>query len=88
MVRIPPQVYKFGGASLESGPAIAHAISIIRAQRPAPLVVVVSAMAGVTDALLELASAASRGEAARAVRAAGALHTKHVAAARTLLRTG
>jgi aspartokinase/homoserine dehydrogenase 1 len=88
MARTPPQVHKFGGASLESGPAIAHAISIIRAQRPAPLVVVVSAMAGVTDALLELATAASRGEAARAVRAAGALHTKHVAAARSLLPAG
>jgi aspartokinase/homoserine dehydrogenase 1 len=88
MGRTPPQVHKFGGASLESGPAIAHAISIIQAQRPAPLVVVVSAMAGVTDALLELATAASRGEAARAVRAAGALHTKHVAAARSLLPTG
>ena len=88
MARTPPQVYKFGGASLENGPAIARAIAIIQAQQPGPLVVVVSAMAGVTDALLDLATAAARGEAARAVRVAGALHTKHVAAVRSLLPSG
>src|SRR2546430_7458880 len=61
--RRPLEIHKFGGASLANGAAIAHAVSVIRAQRPAPLVVVVSAMAGVTDALLDLASAAVRGDA-------------------------
>ena len=81
----PPQVHKFGGASLESGPAIAHAISIIQAQRPAPLVVVVSAMSGVTDALLEIASVAVRGDVDTSLRAVAALRAKHVEAARSLL---
>src|SRR5947199_42885 len=66
----PLEIHKFGGASLANGAAMAHAVSVIRAQRPTPLVVVVSAMAGVTDALLELAGAAVRGDAggARATR--------------------
>src|SRR5213082_549562 len=59
----PIEIHKFGGASLANGAAIAQAVAIIRARRPAPLVVVVSAMAGVTDALLDLASAAVRGDA-------------------------
>src|SRR2546430_12385478 len=61
--RHPLEIHKFGGASLANGVAIAHAVSVIRARRPAPLVVVVSAMAGVTDALLDLAGAAVRGDA-------------------------
>src|SRR5216110_3136120 len=56
----PIEIHKFGGASLANGAAIAQAVAIIRARRPAPMVVVVSAMAGVTDALLDLAAAALR----------------------------
>ena len=48
----PPQIHKFGGASLADAAAIGHAVGIVIAQRPEPLVVVVSAMSGVTDALL------------------------------------
>src|SRR5207245_10869197 len=69
----PPQIHKFGGASLASGAAIAHAVSIIQAHRPAPLVVVVSAMAGVTDALLAVASRSVHGDPEHTRRAAGAL---------------
>src|SRR2546426_10913391 len=54
----PIEIHKFGGASLASGAAIAQAVAIVRARRPAPVVVVVSAMPGVTDALLDLAAAA------------------------------
>src|SRR5207249_8645755 len=61
----PLQIHKFGGASLANGAAIAHAMSIVQSQRPAPLVVVVSAMAGVTDALLEIASRAVHGKTER-----------------------
>src|SRR3989442_2148046 len=84
----PPQVHKFGGASLASGAAIAHAISIIQAHRPAPLVVVVSAMAGVTDALLEIASRAVRGDREHTRSAAAALRAKHGEAAHSVLRAG
>jgi aspartokinase/homoserine dehydrogenase 1 len=86
--RLPPQVHKFGGASLASGPAIAHAVSIIRAHQPAPLVVVVSAMAGVTDALLELAAAAVKGDAPPPRAAPAALRATHAEAARALLSPG
>ncbi len=80
-----PQIHKFGGASLADGPAIARAVAIIQAQRPARLVVVVSALAGVTDALLDIAAHAVRGN-EDAVRAAAAeLHERHAAAARALL---
>jgi len=58
----PPHVHKFGGASLASAPAIAHAVSIVQAQGRVPMVVVVSALAGVTDALLEIAARVARGE--------------------------
>jgi aspartokinase/homoserine dehydrogenase 1 len=79
------QIHKFGGASLADGGAIARAVSIIQAQRPAPLVIVVSALAGVTDALLDITSHATAGEADAARAAAAALRAKHSAAAESLL---
>jgi len=42
------EVWKFGGASLADAAAVRHAVSLVRAHR-GPLVVVVSALAGVTD---------------------------------------
>src|SRR5438132_1065115 len=80
------EIHKFGGASLANGAAIAHAVSVIRAQRPAPLVVVVSAMAGVTDALLDLAGAAVRGDADGARATLDRLVAQHRAAVAALVR--
>ena len=82
-----PEIHKFGGASLADAAAIAHATTII-AGREGPMVVVVSAMAGVTDALLELADSASRGAGDTAQKAVHALRDKYVAAARAVLPTG
>src|SRR5882762_2846112 len=82
------EIHKFGGASLANGAAIAHAVSVIRAQRPAPLVVVVSAMAGVTDALLDLAGAAVRGDADRARATLDRLSAQHREAVAALVRSG
>src|SRR5213595_3333122 len=84
----PIEIHKFGGASLASGAAIAQAVTIIQARRPAPMVVVVSAMAGVTDALLDLAAAAiQRGpDGARAT--VEALCAQHLGAVRALLGPG
>ena len=45
------QVWKFGGASLADAAAVRHAVSLIRAH-DGPLVVVASALAGITDLLL------------------------------------
>jgi len=78
----PPQVHKFGGASVADGAGVLRAVAIIQAQRPARLVVVVSALAGVTDALLELASRAIRGEADAVRSGVAALRGRHEEAAR------
>lgn len=48
-----PTVYKFGGTSLADGGRIRHVAGLV-AEGPRPLVVVVSAMAGVTDLLARL----------------------------------
>jgi aspartokinase/homoserine dehydrogenase 1 len=55
------EVHKFGGASLADAAAYRHAATIIKG-RQAACVVVCSAPAGVTDALLALATRATAGE--------------------------
>ena len=55
------EIHKFGGASLGDGAAFRHAVTIVN-DRPGPHVVVVSAPAGVTDALLALATHAVAGD--------------------------
>src|SRR5437762_8691087 len=84
----PPHIHKFGGASLADAAAIGHAVGIVRAQRPDALVVVVSAMGGVTDALLDGAARAARGDASHVRAAAEALRARHAAAAQQLVPAG
>src|SRR5437868_6221763 len=84
----PPHIHKFGGASLADAAAIRHAVGIVRAQRPDALVVVVSAMGGGTDALLDGAARAARGDASQVRAAAEALRAQHAAAARALVPAG
>jgi aspartokinase/homoserine dehydrogenase 1 len=84
----PPHIHKFGGASLANAAAIRQAVEIVLAHRPAPLVVVVSAMAGVTDALLDAAARAARGDAGHVRGAAEVLHAQHATAARALVPAG
>src|SRR5712692_9878291 len=84
----PPHIHKFGGASLATAAAIRQAVEIVLAHRPAPLIVVVSAMAGVTDALLDAAARAAQGDAGHVRAAAEALHAQHAAAARALVPAG
>src|SRR5256714_14439994 len=84
----PPQIHKFGGASLADAAAIGHAVGIVQAQRPEPLVVVVSAMSGVTDALIDGAARAARGDASHIRAAAEALRAQHAATARALVPAG
>src|SRR2546429_673287 len=86
--RSPPHIHKFGGASLANAAGIAHAAKIVVAYRPAPQVVVVSAMSGVTDTLLDCAARASRGDAAQLRTAAKALRARHGEAARALVPRG
>ena len=45
-------VIKFGGTSIQDAPAFMRVTEIIKAKESSPLIVVVSAMSGVTDALI------------------------------------
>src|SRR5689334_1054217 len=85
--RSAPVVHKFGGAALEDAAALLHAARIVarmRAAERAPAVVVASAMRGVTDALLDVARRAARGDADGARAHAARLHQRHRAAAAEL----
>lgn len=55
-----PVVLKFGGTSVRDGARIAHVAGLVVARAPQPRIVVVSALAGVTDLLLGLVESASR----------------------------
>jgi aspartokinase/homoserine dehydrogenase 1 len=70
------EVWKFGGASLADGKAIRRAADHIAAHR-GPLVVVASALAGVTDLLLQGATDASFGRTAQSARAAATFRQIH-----------
>jgi aspartate kinase len=79
-------VMKFGGTSVADPEAIGRLIDIVRRQQagttagPAPLVVV-SALAGVTDTLVTVTQAAESGEADRAAATLQALEERHLAVA-------
>jgi aspartate kinase len=77
-------VCKFGGTSVADPAAIARLVEIIRgrvAERP---VVVVSALAGVTDALLALADPVRAGDPEAVDAAIDALYARHESTARAL----
>src|SRR5262245_54014407 len=78
------EVWKFGGASLADAPAIERAASLVAGRR-GPLVVVASALAGVTDLLLDGARRSAAGDARAASEAARAFYKLHVKVARQLL---
>ena len=55
-------VMKFGGAALKDGAGVRRAVSIVEEHGGASPVVVVSALEGVTDLLVQAARSAARGE--------------------------
>jgi aspartate kinase len=80
-------VMKFGGTSVEDARAIERVAAIVKdrlAQRP---VVVVSAMAKVTDTLLTMARAAGAGERKAALKLCRSLQERHYNTASELLGT-
>ena len=85
--RIPLQVWKFGGASLAAADEIQKAASLI-ARHQGPLVVVASALAGVTDMLLDGVSQAMQGRPAEASRVAAQFLRRHREVVRALLPGG
>jgi aspartate kinase len=80
-------IMKFGGTSVEDAQAMKRTVSIVRGRRDRGLeaVVVVSAMAKVTDLLLSAASAAGRGDKAGALAIGARLRHRHIDTATALL---
>jgi aspartate kinase len=84
-------VMKFGGTSVADADAIDRLIGIVRAhiQKSGvhPPVVVVSALAGVTDKLIEVARQAEEGDGERAIATLQALLDRHLTMAATVTVT-
>lgn len=86
--RRAPHVHKFGGASLADAAAVRHAAAIVRGHRTEPTVVVVSAMAGITDALLAVAEQAGVGSTETVGPLIARLRSRHAETARAVLPAG
>jgi aspartate kinase len=80
-------VMKFGGTSVEDARAIERVAAIVKARLPQKPVVVVSAMARVTDTLLTMARAAGAGERKTALKLCRSLQERHYNTASELLGT-
>ena len=78
-------VMKFGGTSVQDAAAINQAASIVGGRRERAPIVVVSAMARVTDTLIRLARAAMKRRLDEAISELEALRTRHIGTARELL---
>ncbi len=80
-------VMKFGGTSVEDARAIERVVSIVRGRLAQKPLVVVSAMAKVTDTLLTMARAAGAGERKTALKLCRSLQERHYNTASELLGT-
>ncbi|PYP75563.1 MAG: lysine-sensitive aspartokinase 3 [Gemmatimonadetes bacterium] len=78
-------VCKFGGTSVGDAEAIARTASIIGARRERKPVVVVSALAGATNALLAIAEQSARGQLIGALAAIESLRERHLEQSQLLL---
>jgi len=81
-------VLKFGGTSVGDAEAIARTAEIVASRLDRGPVVVVSALAGVTNALIALAEQAARGHLIGALRAVEELRERHLGQAERLLGSG
>ena len=80
------QVMKFGGTSVGDASCIARVTEIVaKSARQNPVVVVVSAMSGVTNRLIEAATCSEAGDRDRASALLQALHDQHAQALATLI---
>ncbi len=77
-------VAKFGGSSVADAAAIRRLIDIVRSRQSARPVIVVSALAGVTDSLLALAPMVESGKGPAVDAAVLALVSRHAETAREL----
>lgn len=78
-------VMKFGGTSVENATAFQRVAGIIAARREMQPVVIVSAMSGVTDALLKSVQESAAGHPTEAAGALQPIFARHLAAAEELL---
>src|SRR2546421_2831712 len=81
-----PRVLKFGGTSVADAAAVERVTSVVREHGGPRPVVVVSALAGATDALLAAADRAAAGDPRGAAPSLGALFERHGTIARQLVR--
>ncbi len=80
----PPLVMKFGGTSVASAERIAHAASLV-VREPGLVVVVTSAMGGVTDELIRLGEIAVERRTSDVEEGLEELRQRHLTAAQSLL---
>src|SRR5438034_7637511 len=85
--RAPLEVWKLGGASVADAPAVRRAVGLVQ-RHPGDLVVVVSALKGVTDGLLEGAHRAASGDVVAASAQAAAFLRRHRALVLDLIAPG
>jgi aspartate kinase len=81
-------VLKFGGTSVADPEAIERACAIVTSRQARGAAVVVSAMSGVTNTLLEIAEQAACGQLIVALQLVEGLRTRHLHAAEELLGSG
>src|SRR5579863_6072980 len=81
-------VMKFGGTSVEDAGAIRRLIAIVRSRMGALPVVVVSALAKVTDQLLEAGNAAAKGRLGAALASVRDIYVRHEQLADALVDGG
>lgn len=78
-------VLKFGGTSVGDAEAIKRTASIVAARRDRKPIVVVSALAGVTNALLAIGEQSAKGHLIGAVRSVEAIRARHIEQAEKML---
>jgi aspartate kinase len=82
------RVMKFGGTSVGDATCIERVVEIIRASSPeTQLVVVVSAMSGVTNQLIEAATRSEAGDRTAVAAIFAGLRKQHLTTARSLIRS-
>ena len=81
-------VAKFGGTSVGDTAAIERTAAIVRARLPRQPVIVVSALAGTTTALLDIAAQSAQGQFIAALRGIEVLRERHLAVIGELLGAG
>src|ERR1700692_2953612 len=78
-------VMKFGGTSVQDSAAIRRVASIVALRQAEHPLVVVSAMGGVTDKLVQVGDTAARGELNQALDILQVIRARHILAASEML---